>query len=156
MPDNFSFVVPGRLAGMARPGRASGDALRDLAALPALGVGAVACLAETAPDPIAMSAAGLAFVHIPVPDFTAPTPAQIDRFVKFVREQNARGLAVAAHCAAGVGRTGTMLACALVAGGESAESALAKVREMRPGSVETSEQEAAVRAYARRVRAAKK
>ena len=153
MPDNFSFVIPGRLAGMARPGR-GGDAFRDLAALPALGVGAVASLVEDAPDPIAMSAAGLVFIHIPVTDFTPPTQGQIDRFVKFVREQNAKGLAVAAHCGAGLGRTGTMIACQLVADGDDAETALRKVRAARPGSVETAEQAAAVRAYAKRRRCA--
>jgi atypical dual specificity phosphatase len=59
-------------------------------------------------------------------------------------------MGVAVHCGAGLGRTGTVLAAYLVAGGEEARAALARVRELRPGSVETADQERAIEAYARR------
>ena len=55
--------------------------------------------------------------------------------------QRGRGIPVVAHCRAGFGRTGTMLACYLVTQGFHAEQAVASVREKRPGSVETPEQE---------------
>ena len=64
-----------------------------------------------------------------------------------MREAVNAGQAVAVHCGAGLGRTGTLVACYLVAGGLSAEEAIAKVRRLRPGSIETLEQEAAVRTF---------
>jgi protein-tyrosine phosphatase len=54
----------------------------------------------------------------------------------------------------GVGRTGTVAACALVAAGGSADDAIRRVRAVRhPTAVETSEQVAFVRAYERHVAA---
>ena len=52
------------------------------------------------------------------------------------------------HCDAGLGRTGTVLAAYLVSRGESASAALEKVRAMRPGSVETPDQEQVITKYA--------
>lgn len=53
--------------------------------------------------------------------------------------------AVAVHCMLGHGRTGTLLACYLckerhLAGGD----AIREIRRLRPGSIETAEQEQAV------------
>ena len=54
-----------------------------------------------------------------------------------------------AHCFWGRGRTGTMLACYLVKDeGISAEDAIKRIRDLRPYSVETYEQEDAVIEYA--------
>jgi atypical dual specificity phosphatase len=59
---------------------------------------------------------------------------------------------VAVHCGGGLGRTGTLLACYLVsAEGLPADAAIARVRAARPGSVETEDQEQAVRRYAERL-----
>lgn len=53
--------------------------------------------------------------------------------------------AVGVHCALGFGRTGTMLACYLVKErGLAAGDAIAEIRRLRPGSIETYEQEKAV------------
>lgn len=52
---------------------------------------------------------------------------------------------VAVHCRAGYGRTGTMLACYLVAvEGYSAVDAIAETRRRRSWSIETEQQEQAV------------
>lgn len=53
--------------------------------------------------------------------------------------------AVAVHCILGLGRTGTMLACYLVKDkGLAPADAIAEIRRLRPGSIETYEQEKAV------------
>lgn len=56
--------------------------------------------------------------------------------------------AVGIHCAMGCGRTGTILACYLVASeGYSADDAIIETRKRRKGSIETRRQEQAVRDY---------
>ncbi len=52
------------------------------------------------------------------------------------------------HCSSGYGRSGTMAACYLVAEGRSPEEAIREMRRLRPGAIETDEQEAMVRAWA--------
>ena len=85
------------------------------------------------------------WLHIPVEDFQAPEPGQILDAVHFIEEEIAKGGTVVVHCAAGLGRTGTILACYLVSQGETPEAAIQRVRAFRPGSVETDEQEMAIR-----------
>jgi len=82
-----------------------------------------------------------------VPDMTAPGPAVLRRAVGFIRKRLAGGRGVLVHCAAGYGRTGTVLACWLRSEGRSAEEAIALVRAARPGSVEVPEQEDCVHAF---------
>jgi len=145
---NFSFVIKDRLAGCAAPG--TWDPIEDdLQALKEVGITALVSLTEESLDAVTVEEAGLDYLHEPVPDFHPPRPAQIRRFVEFVKsriEGKARG-AVAVHCFAGRGRTGTLLACYLVATGLDAEEAVRTVRRLRPGSIETREQERAVRSY---------
>jgi protein-tyrosine phosphatase len=63
---------------------------------------------------------------------------------------NERQMGVAVHCGAGLGRTGVVLACYFVSKGLNAPNAIARVRRLRPGSVETEEQADAVAEFARR------
>ena len=67
-----------------------------------------------------------------------------------VLRANAAGMGVAVHCGAGLGRTGVIVACYFVAKEMSAKNAVARVRRLRPGSIETEEQEEAVNEFARR------
>jgi atypical dual specificity phosphatase len=89
-------------------------------------------------------------LHLPVPDMTAPPPDLVDRAMAFIQELIDDGRAVAVHCGAGIGRTGTILACYLVHLGLDAGEAIRRVRERRPGSIETRDQEETVRRYAAR------
>jgi atypical dual specificity phosphatase len=137
MTANFSWIVEGRVAGMAHP-RA-----RDLPWLRSQGVTAILSLTEVCPD-----LPGFEVLRLPVVDMTSPTVEQLHVAVGFIREVVAKGGAVVAHCTAGMGRTGTILTAYLVAEGLPVEEALRRVRELRPGSVETPEQEDALAAYA--------
>ncbi len=146
MPANFSFLIPCKLAGSAEPGRWS-DLRSDLSGLQRQGIGAVVTLTEYRLDLDVLNDLDMRYLHLPIEDFTAPALAQIREFVAFVDACLEEGRGVLVHCGAGVGRTGTMLACYLVSRGASASQALGQVRAARPGSVETGEQERAVRDY---------
>lgn len=132
----FSWVVPGLLAAMPLP--------RDLDVIGAEGVATLVSLTEHAPDTAGLESAGMRGAHLPIPDFTAPTLQQMYDFVAIVEAAELEGSPVGVHCQAGKGRTGTMSAAWFVYTGETAEEALAHIRQLRPGSVETLSQEQAL------------
>lgn len=140
-----SWIVPNRLLASAYPIEPDG-----LASLASQGIAVVVNLHERAHAPTQLATHGLTEVHVPVPDLTPPTPEQLATGVAAISAALADGQGVAVHCAAGLGRTGTMLACYLVSTGLDAPTAIARVRSARPGSVETPAQEAAIEAFARR------
>ncbi len=90
---------------------------------------------------------GFSVKHIPVRDFEAPTLEQVRDFIAFAEKARAEGKKLAVHCDAGIGRTGTILACYLVSKGYNAAKAIEEVRVKRPGSIETVEQEELVMKY---------
>jgi atypical dual specificity phosphatase len=137
---NFSWLVEGEVAGMARPDPSDADRLRDL------GINALVSLTRRPPffDP----PVGLTILHLPVSDMTPPTQEQLLQAVEFLRSVAGSGGKAAVHCVAGFGRTGTVLASWLVARGEDPDGAIHRVREARPGSIETAEQEHAVHLFA--------
>ncbi|KAH3743738.1 dual specificity protein phosphatase 23 [Pelomyxa schiedti] len=138
-PNNFSFVLP-ELAGMAYPTRPE-----NFDWLLSQGVSNVVSLTSfNVPVP-----PGITHKFVDVPDMIAPTIAQIQEIIAFVDECMGKNQKVAIHCAAGLGRTGTLLACCLVhlLGLEGPE-AIQMVRRSRPNSIETAEQEAVIKQYA--------
>ena len=122
------------------------SALADLAQQ---GISVLVNLHQRGHDPTRLARHGLVEVHIPVKDFSAPSPEQIARGIAVISEAVAAGERAAVHCGGGLGRTGTLLACYLVDQGWEAEEAIDRVRAARPGSVETAGQVAAVETYAR-------
>lgn len=146
--EDFSWIREGAFGGMSRPGimQSLADDLTELRE--EHGVGAVLSLTEAPLDRTTVEALGMAYAHLPVPDFSAPAEDQVRAAVAFFEEARRAGKPLAIHCAAGMGRTGTMLAVLLVAEGLDSDAAIAEVRRRRPGSIEVSEQEDAVRAYA--------
>lgn len=145
----FSWVIDNQVAGMPRPG-STRPLDEELLFLREQGVDVLVSLTEKPVDPEALRRHGIEGKHIPVPDFHAPTQEQLDQYVNAVEEWTSADRQVGTHCGAGLGRTGTFLAALLVARGKDAEAAMAEVRRLRPGSIETGEQEQAVRDFAAR------
>jgi protein-tyrosine phosphatase len=97
------------------------------------------------------AAAGVDVVRFPMPD--GHPPASLDEMESILASVRlARATAnVAVACMGGVGRTGTVAACALVEGGMQPTVAIATVRKVRhPSAVETARQERFVEAFAAR------
>lgn len=143
---NFSWLIEGEVAGSSRP-----RSRQELVFLEHHGVKALVRMADDAEAygfHAEVEDSRLADCHEPVKDFTAPSQEQAQRMVAFVREHVSRGQPVCVSCGSGLGRTGTVLACYLVSKGSSAEEAIRRVRHVRPGSIETPEQEQAVHDYA--------
>ncbi|MBN2327840.1 MAG: dual specificity protein phosphatase family protein [Candidatus Omnitrophica bacterium] len=157
MLNGFYWIVENEMAGMALPtaaraylyledaDKAAQEELNyEISQLKEMGIGAVVTLTEYPLAGKALQEAGIHYLHIPVPDMTAPTQSQIAHFIKFSCEKIKAKRPVAVHCLGGAGRTGTMGACYLVYKGFSPEDAIAAVRRLRPGSIETLWQEQAI------------
>ncbi len=94
---------------------------------------------------------GMTWHHLPIVDVSMPEASFERAWIaagQDVRASLAAGRKVLLHCRGGLGRTGTIAAQLLVELGVPAEEAIVRVREARPGTIETGEQEA----YVRRVR----
>lgn len=137
---NFSWVIKDSLAGMAHPG----ERLETFAKLKARGIGAVVTLTVHSLPQALLSKNDLAYLHLPIENFEPPTLPQIRNFVKFCEKNLRAGRPVAVHCLAGIGRTGTMLACYMVWQGMPPDQAISALRKLRPASIETVGQERAV------------
>ena len=154
--------LPGKHGASVRyPGRIyRRDLARDLDTLRSAGVRALVLLVEDHElarwgDPAIVRrgrAAGVTIHRHPIPDGSAPpSPAAMDAILSSVDVARAAGNAAVA-CMGGVGRAGMVAACALIAGGSSAEDAIARVRAVRhPTAVETAGQVAFVKGYERHV-----
>jgi atypical dual specificity phosphatase len=141
-PSNFTWVVPDRLAGSGRPMTKG-----DLEWMKKEGMGALVSLTE---DPLPdewVTSTGIKYLHNPLEDHGMPSIEEIDGALIFISRQIEAGKAVVVHCAAGQGRTGTILASYfIVEEGLSAEEAIRKVRRLRPRSIE-SRQEQSIQVY---------
>ncbi|HVK17883.1 MAG TPA: dual specificity protein phosphatase family protein [Fimbriiglobus sp.] len=145
MPPGFTWIDRPLLAALAMP-----ESADDLAWLRRNGLDVLLSLSEEPPPRRWVNDAGLMSVHVPIVDYTAPTERQLDLCVDAIARAQRSGMGVAVHCTAGKGRTGTILAAYLVTTGQSARAAIDRVRHLRPGSVETQDQEEAVEEFARR------
>lgn len=134
---NFSWLIEGEIAGMAKPA----STVSDFEFLKDNNIDAIVSLSEFPLDENLVEEFGFEVKHIPVRDFESPRMEQVEDFLKFVKKIRTDGKKLVVHCDAGAGRTGTMLACYLVSKGYDAAKAIEEVRRKRPGSIETLGQE---------------
>lgn len=144
----FYWIIENVLAGCSRPGANRDDLDTDLASLRHHGIGALLTLTETPISPESLERHRLVGLHLPVNDFHAPSPAQLLEAMTFLDNARASGTPAAVHCLAGQGRTGTVLAAYLIRGGLNADDAIAEVRAICPGAIESPPQTAALAAWA--------
>lgn len=147
-PDGFTWVEKPNLAAHARPG-----SLEHLIWLRKNGIQFVLTVTESPLRRDWVNDAGLLAMHIPVEDMEAPTQEQFDQALSALKRAKEQGFGASVHCAAGLGRTGTILAAWFVSEGFNAVDAIKRVRRLRPGSIETETQERAIADLARRLRA---
>ena len=142
---NFSWIIEGTVAAAQGP-----TIPRDIIFLKLQDIQAVVRMEE---NTISTEPWQMVELYEPVPDFSAPNMEQIDRIVAFIEAQiETWERPVVVTCAAGIGRTGTVLACYFVSVGYDPQSAIDYVRQLRPGSIQTRDQEEAVRRYALHVK----
>jgi ADP-ribosyl-[dinitrogen reductase] hydrolase len=94
-------------------------------------------------------ARGLEWLHLPIRNLSIPgNDWEINWLTvgRQLRDALAGGGRFAMHCYAGLGRTGTVAARLLVEHGARPDEAISLVRRIRPGSIETFEQETYVQA----------
>ncbi|MCQ8103354.1 cyclin-dependent kinase inhibitor 3 family protein [Methylomonas sp. SURF-2] len=93
-------------------------------------------------------ARGMAWLHLPIADFSVPTPAFERHWLtqgREIRDLLRNGHDVLVHCKGGLGRAGMIAARLLVELGMDADAAIHAVRRVRQGAIETPAQLALVR-----------
>ena len=145
-PTNFSWLIEGHLAGSGIP-----TSFDEFGWLLDQGIQSIVTMTEQPlPDEWVQD---IGYLHVPTPDLTAPDMDRIDSAVDFIHEQIKSDQAVMVHCAAGMGRAGTILACYFVKYEKfSAGDAIKKIRDQRPGSIQSKVQELAIGFYEKHVR----
>ena len=139
---NFSWLVEHKLAALSYP--ESEDAFTLVWKM---GIRVLINLTEEPLPGEILRKVGILTEHIPIVDFTAPTLKQVEQALAMIHFYLERNMPVAVHCIAGLGRTGTILACYLVGEGISADEAITAIRRWRPGSIEMLDQEAVIHEY---------
>ena len=134
-PDNFSWLIAEKLAGSAIP--TSFDEIKW--ALDE-GVKSIVTIREEPLDEDWIK--DVNYLHIHSNDMGVPEFDDLTRAVDFIHERITNNEPVMVHCLAGLGRTGTILACYLIKYEKlSADDSIQRVRESRPGSIQSFPQE---------------
>ena len=91
-----------------------------------------------------VKAAGMHWIHCPISDMRAPGKEFFEVWDSVwgnIYRKLRKGGKIVLHCAAGRGRTGTVAALILVSMGVNSKEAIRQVRTVRPGAIESKEQE---------------
>ncbi len=145
-PTNFSWLIENKLAGSGMP-----TTFDELDWVLKQGVKSIVTMTENALPESWIE--DVQYLHVPTPDLTAPDIDKISVAVDFIHERINSKEAVMVHCAAGMGRAGTVLACYLVKYHKySAKDAIEKLRKERPGSIQSESQEIVIQLYEKHVK----
>ena len=140
-PTNFSWLIENKLAGCGMP-----TSFEEMNWIRNQGIKSIVTMTE---DSLPNSWLDeIKYLHVPTEDLVAPDLEKIDSAVNYINERIKNKEPVMVHCAAGIGRTGTILASYLTKYQRmTAKDAIEKVRNERPGSVQSDIQEMAVSMY---------
>ena len=134
-PDNFSWLIEGKLAGSAIP-----TSFEEIKWLIDGGVKSIVTVREESLDDDWIK--NINYLHIHSNDMGVPEFEDLIKAVDFIHQRITNNEPVMVHCLAGLGRTGTILACYLIKYQKlSADNSIQKVRESRPGSIQSFPQE---------------
>jgi len=138
-PGGFHWILRDRLGGMQWPGLVR-EETDDLRALAALRVDVVVSLTESAFDARRLQAVGVRGEHFPIADMGVPRLEDAEDLCLRISRWIDDGRSVVLHCKAGLGRTGTVLACVLVQRGSEPVAAIHRVRSTNPLYIQSDQQ----------------
>ena len=142
-PDQFSWLIENKLAGSAIP--TSTDEVQWLIEQ---GVKSIVTVREEPLDNDWIK--DVNYLHILSNDMGVPEFNDLVHAVDFIHRRITNKEPVMVHCLAGLGRTGTVLASYLIKyQNMSADEAMKKVREQRPGSIQSYPQEEIIFQFAK-------
>ena len=134
-PDNFSWIIEKKLAGSAIP-----TSKEEIDWIKQEGVKSIVTIRE---EPLEDEwIKDVNYLHVHSNDMGIPEFSDLVNSVDFVHQRITNDEPVMVHCLAGLGRTGTILACYLIKYEDmTADDAIEKVRRERHGSIQSFSQE---------------
>jgi len=134
-PDKFSWLIENKLAGSGIP-----TSIDEVQWVIKQGVKSIVTIREESLDESWIK--DVNYLHVLSNDMGVPEFDDLVHAVDFIHSRITNNEPVLVHCLAGMGRTGVILACYLVKHHKmSASEATEKVREERPGSIQSYTQE---------------
>ena len=136
----FYWLLPHKLAGSAYPGTCLDWLYHQM------GIRSIISLHPLAPkDQVYAENLGFKITTVSIKDYTSGTPDQRTQAVEAIRTSLSQSKPTLVHCDGGLGRTGMILALYLVRKQNlDPKTAIQKIRRLRPGSIETPDQETAI------------